>query len=167
MLTGLYYLYHVPLNGTNLKNAFACLGLKKLYPVWAGGSRWIGHTLQALSNFIDGYKAICLHLGQLASSREKSESHTKSFGFLKLIRSRDILTMSLFLKDVLTILARVSKKFQEEGSVVVDVSLTIKSPMRALELMSTKDDPFFTKTWESLRNVSTQYLEVIQEKLIG
>ena len=148
MLTGLYYLYHVPLNRTNLKNAFACLGLKKLYPVWAGGSRWIGHTLQALSNFIDGYKAIRLHLEQLASSREKSESHTKSFGFLKLIRSRDILAMSLFLKDVLTILARVSKKFQDEGSVVADVSFTIKSTMRALELMSTKDGPFLQKLGE-------------------
>ena len=29
MLTGLYYLYRVPLNRTNLKNAFRCLGLKK------------------------------------------------------------------------------------------------------------------------------------------
>ena len=148
MLTGLYYLYCVPLNRTNLKNAFACLGLKKLYPVRAGGSRWIGHTLQALSNFIDRYKAIRLHVEQLASSREKSESRTKSFGFLKLIRSRDILAMSLFLKDVLTILARVSKKFQEEGSVVADVSLTIKSTMRALELMSTKDGPFLQKLGE-------------------
>ena len=56
--------------------------------------------------------------------------------------------MSLFLKDILTILARVSKKLQEEGSVVADVSLTIKSTMRALELMSTKDDPFLQKLGE-------------------
>ena len=35
-------------------------------------------------------------------------------------------------------MARVSKKFQEEGSVVADVSLTIKSTIRALELLSTK-----------------------------
>ena len=56
--------------------------------------------------------------------------------------------MSLFLKDVLTILARVSKKFQEEGSVVADVSLTIKSTMRALELLSTKDGPFLQKLGE-------------------
>ena len=148
MLIGLYYLYRVPLNRTNLKNAFRCLGFKKLYPVWAGGSRWIGHTLHALTNFIDGYKAIHLHLEQLASSGEKSESHTKSIGFLKLIRSRDILAMALFLKDVLTILARVSKKFQEEGSVVADVSLTIKSTVRALELLSTKDGPFLQKLGE-------------------
>ena len=148
MLMGLYYLYHVPLNRTNLKNAFRCLGLKKLYPVWAGGSRWIGHTLHALTNFIDEYKAICLHLEQLSSLKEKSESHSKSIGFLKLISSRDILAMSLFLKDVLTILARVSKKFQEDRSVVADVSLTIKSTMRALELLSTKDGPFLQKLGE-------------------
>ena len=148
MLIGLYYLYCVPLNRTNLKNAFRCLGFKKLYPVRAGGSRWIGHSLHALTNFIDGYKAIRLHLEQLASSGEKSESHTKSIGFLKLIRSRDILAMALFLKDVLTILARVSKKFQEEGSVVADVSLAIKSTVRALELLSTKDGPFLQKLGE-------------------
>ena len=29
MLIGLYYLYRVPLNRTNLKNAFRCLGFKK------------------------------------------------------------------------------------------------------------------------------------------
>ena len=56
--------------------------------------------------------------------------------------------MALFLKDVLTILARVSKKFQEEGSVVADVSLTIKSTVRALELLSTKDGPFLQKLGE-------------------
>ena len=54
--------------------------------------------------------------------------------------------MSLFLKDVLTILARVSKKLQEEGSIVTDVSLTIKSTMRELELLSTKNGPFYAKT---------------------
>ena len=106
MLTGLYYLDRVPLNRTNLKNAFRCLGLKKLCLVKVGGSRWIGHTLHALTNFIDGYRAICLHLEQLSSSKEKSESCSKSIAFLKLISSRDILAMSLFLKDALTILAR-------------------------------------------------------------
>ena len=93
MPTGLYYQYHVPLNKTNLK-------------MHSGGSRWIGHTHHALTNFLDGYKAFCIHLEQLSSSKEKSESHSKSIGFLKWISSRDILTMSLFLKDVLTILAR-------------------------------------------------------------
>ena len=46
------------------------------------------------------------------------------------------------------ILARVSKKFQEEGSVVADVLLTIKSKVRALELLSTKDGPFLQKLGE-------------------
>ena len=41
-----------------------------------------------------------------------------------------------------------SKKFQEEGSVVADVSLTIKSTVRALELLSTKDGPFLQKLGE-------------------
>ena len=34
--------------------------------------------------------------------------------------------MALFLDDILTVLQKVSMKFQEEGSVVADVSLTMR-----------------------------------------
>ena len=59
MLTGLFYFYrNSPLNRRNLKNAFNCLHLKVLIPTRAGGTRWIGHTLKALTNFLSGYPAI-------------------------------------------------------------------------------------------------------------
>ena len=118
LLTGLYYMYKkIPLNRANLKNAFKCLGEKILLPTRAGGSRWVGHTLLALSNFLSGYPAIRLHLEQLAASTEKSDSKSKAIGFLKLIRSKDVIAMALYLQDILTILKKVSLKFQEEGSV--------------------------------------------------
>ena len=44
--------------------------------------------------------------------------------------------MALFLKDILTVLQKVSLKFQEANSVVADVSLCIKTALiriRALE----------------------------------
>ena len=86
LLCGLYYMYrNSPLNRTNLKNAFQCLGLKVHVPTWAGGTRWVGHTLQALKNFLTGYPALRLHLEQLAASTEKSDSKSKAVGFLKLI----------------------------------------------------------------------------------
>ena len=67
LLSGLYYMYGKSvLNRTNLKNAFRCLGMKILLPTQAGGTRWVGHTLTTLGNFLTGYKAIRLHLEQLA-----------------------------------------------------------------------------------------------------
>lgn len=75
-------------------------------------------------------------LFQLAASREKSDSKSKAIGFLKLLRSRGVIMMALFLKDILTVLQKVSLKFQEANSVVADVSLCIKTALiriRALE----------------------------------
>ena len=124
LLSGLYYLYgKSPLNRTNLKNAYRCLGMKILLPTRAGGTRWLGHSLKALNVFLMGYPAIRMHLEQLAASNERGNSKTKAIGFLKLIKSRDIISMALFLQDILTVLQKVSMKFQEEGSVVaIDIN---------------------------------------------
>ena len=66
LLTGLYYMYrNSPLNRTNLKIAYRCLGLKILLPTRAGGTRWVGHVLRALGNFLSGYAAFWLHLEQV------------------------------------------------------------------------------------------------------
>lgn len=61
-----------------------------------------------------GYPAIRMHLEQLAASNERGNSKTKAIGFLKLIKSRDIISMALFLQDILTVLQKVSMKFQED-----------------------------------------------------
>ena len=69
LLTGLYYMYrNSPLNRTNLKNAFRCLSINIKLPTRAGGTRWVGHILRALEQFLDGYPAFRLHLEQLAAS---------------------------------------------------------------------------------------------------
>ena len=99
LLTGLYYMYrNSPLNRANLKEAYRCLSKKVLLPTRAGGTRWVGHVLKALNNFLSGDGAFRLHLEQLAASRERSESKTKAIGFLKLIRSREVIAMALFCK---------------------------------------------------------------------
>ena len=149
LLTGLYYMHgKSALNRTNLKNAFRCLGMKILLPTRAGGTRWVGHTLTALGNFLIGYKAIRLHLEQLAASTENSDSKSKAIGFLKLIKSCDVISMALFLQDVLTVLQKVSLKFQEKGSVVADVSLTIKTTFKRIESFITNNVPSFHKLAE-------------------
>ena len=86
LLSGLYYMYrNSALNRTNLKNAYRCLGSKILIPTCIGGSRCVSHTHRTLNNFLQGYPAIRLHLEQLAASEERSDSKSKTTGFLKLL----------------------------------------------------------------------------------
>ena len=64
--SGLYYMYqNSPINRTNLKIAFRCLNMKTCLLTRAGGTRWVGHVLKALGNFLSGYKAFRLHLEQV------------------------------------------------------------------------------------------------------
>ena len=80
---------------------------------------------------------------KLAASKERSDSHSKTIGFLKLLQSHDIISMALFLQDILLVLYKVSLKFQEEGSVVADVSLTIKTALIRIKVLSTRLHFFF------------------------
>ena len=100
----------------------------------AGGTRWVGHILRALEHFLDEYPAFRLHLEQLAASKEKSDGKAKVIGFLKLLRSQDIIAMALFLQDILTVLHKVSLKFQKHGSIVAEVSLCINTAIQCLKL---------------------------------
>ena len=64
--TGLSYVYkNSAVNRTNLKNTYKCLGIKVLLPTRVGGTRWVGHVLQALNNFLSGYATFRLHLQQV------------------------------------------------------------------------------------------------------
>ena len=102
-------------------------------PIQAGGTRWVGHILRALEHLLDGYRVFRPHLEQLAVSKEKSDSKSKALGFLKLLQSKDVIAMSLFLCDVLTVLQKVSSKFQQDGSVVAEVSLCINTAMKTIQ----------------------------------
>ena len=96
-----------------MKAAFKCLDVKVLIPTRVGGTRWVGHVVRALDNFVNGYKGIRLHLEQLVASKERGDSKAKALGFLKLMKSYDVMAMVLFLQDVLFVLKKVSLKFQE------------------------------------------------------
>lgn len=53
--------------------------------------------------------------------------------------------MALFLQDILTVLHKVSTKFQEEGSVVADVSLTVKTTLSRINSFAANNGPSFQK----------------------
>ena len=63
----------------------------------------------------------------------KSDGKAKAIGFLKLLRSQDIIAMALFLQDILTVLHKVSLKFQKYGSIVAEVSLCINTAIKTLQ----------------------------------
>ena len=110
-MSGLYYFYqNSALNRTNLKSAYKLLGQKILLPTWANGMRWVSHVSRALDHLITGYKAFRLHTEQLVASKEKGDSRVKAQGFLKLIKSHDVVAMAFLLQDVLFAL-KVSLKF--------------------------------------------------------
>ena len=119
--------------------------MKVLLPTHANGTRWVGHVSRALDHFLSGYQAFQLHLEQLAASNGRGDSKAKAQGFLKLIKCYDLITMALFLQDVLFVLKKVSLKFQEENSVVADMALSIKTTTAQLNVMRSKDGPFLQK----------------------
>ena len=70
---------------------------------------------------------------QLAVSKEKSDGKFKAVGFLKLLWSHDVIAMALFLQDILTALHKVSLEFQQDSSVVADISLCIKTTLARIQ----------------------------------
>ena len=53
--------------------------------------------------------------------------------------------MALFLQDILTVLHKVSLKFQKHGSIVAEVSLCINTAIKTLPRFSNTDGPFLKK----------------------
>ena len=139
-----YYFYrNSALNRTNLKGAYKFLGLKILLPTRANGTRWVSHVSRALDHFVQGCKAFCLQFEQLVNSKERGDSKAKAQGFLKLIKAYDIVAMALFLQDALFILKKVSLKFQEENSLVLDMAVAIRTTISQLQVLKSKDGPYF------------------------
>ena len=66
LLLGLFYFYHnSPLNRSNLKRTAEALGVQVYMPTRVGGTRWLDHTLRALTNLLKGYQVLVEHLGQV------------------------------------------------------------------------------------------------------
>ena len=55
-----------PLNKSKLNTVFKEMGKKPVFPKRIGGTRWIPHLLDALTNFFKGYSAITRQLEQMA-----------------------------------------------------------------------------------------------------
>ncbi|XP_051810175.1 uncharacterized protein LOC127535663 [Acanthochromis polyacanthus] len=120
--------------------------MKPLMPTRVGGTRWVGHHLRALQNLMMGYEAIKQHLEQVGSPTETVTASTsgKAKGLLKLLSSQRVMKYAFFLADVLTVLARMSKRFQERTCSASDIHSILKESCTLLEQNKTVDGPYLT-----------------------
>lgn len=103
-----------------------------------GGTRWIPHTLQALSTLIKGYSVFTTHLHQL-SINGKGDAQAKAKGLLLVLRDPDILKFYHLLWDISLLLSRVSLKIQERNVTVVQVFTEIDFAKYILEKFKLTD----------------------------
>ncbi|PIK35588.1 putative zinc finger protein [Apostichopus japonicus] len=113
-LINIFLFYHnSTLNRGLLRRTAEALGVTRFIPTRTGGTRWIGHTQNALTNLLSGYPAIVQHLLEIKEHNQTSnDSKGKSAGFLKLLLSRPFLGFLHFMVDVTNILGRLSRTFQ-------------------------------------------------------
>lgn len=143
LLQGLYYFYHnSALNRSNLKNSCKSLKKKVLLPTRIGGTRWVGHLLRALENFLTGYDAIRQHLEQIcspdAAERPSASTLGKAKGLLKLVKSNHVMLYCFFLADIATILQRLSKVFQRRECCAADIYGMVEETNRLIGIYSVK-----------------------------
>ena len=70
LLQGVYYFYHNSGKQKSLlKDVFAVLELPCIIPIRIGGTRWVGHTANAIDVFLRVYPAIVQQMGHIAASR--------------------------------------------------------------------------------------------------
>jgi hypothetical protein len=66
LILNIYLFYHnSALNRSNLKNSCSAAGVKFLTPTRVGGTRWVNHTLRALTSLLRIYPGLIMHLDQV------------------------------------------------------------------------------------------------------
>ena len=106
-----------PLNKANLKNEFVIMGINPVYPKRIGGTRWLGHFLNALKNYYKGYKPIISHLEKIIENRDGRSNAmqiAKAKGILKLAKCRPIVEYGHYLlNNVMPTLTNLSQNLQK------------------------------------------------------
>ncbi|XP_052213171.1 uncharacterized protein LOC127832060 isoform X2 [Dreissena polymorpha] len=128
-----------------------------LMPVRVGGTRWIAHTLRAVTNIIAANKFIVAHLQQLNEMSEKvsSDAKAKARAFLKLLQSRSVayFLYYMYLLDVLTPLSGMSKMLQNRQSVLGVQHAELSS---TIDVINKYTDSNKLADWISVNDVMAQ-----------
>lgn len=70
LFLNIYLFYHgSALNRATLLETYEALQERKLVPTRVGGTRWVGHLRQCISNLCRGYNAFTTHLDQVIQGK--------------------------------------------------------------------------------------------------
>lgn len=75
---------------------------------------------------------------QVASVRSQSSAQSKAKFFLKLLRSRDVITFAHFLIDVLTVISSMSMALQKRGTCVYEFHKQLELTSTYLQKLETR-----------------------------
>ncbi|XP_071848829.1 zinc finger protein 862-like isoform X1 [Apostichopus japonicus] len=142
-LINIFLFYHnSTLNRGLLRRTAEALGVTRFIPTRTGGTRWIGHTQNALTNLLSGYPAIVQHLLEIKEHNQTSnDSKGKSAGFLKLLLSRPFLGFLHFMVDVTNILGRLSRTFQRMDMNLPEMPKLVKDTVTSLDKLKSQQGP--------------------------
>lgn len=145
LLMGIYYFYKKSaLNRSMLQRSHDALhgdSSRLLIPTRIGGTRWVGHLKSALQSFSSSFAAIEAHMAQLTETTERvaSTSASKARGFLKLLRSADVVYYLHHLMDVITPLSYLSLQLQDRQSLVSEMHDSLNATVKAIKKLLTVD----------------------------
>lgn len=71
-------------------------------------------------------------------AKTSTDSKGKSSGFLKVLRSRELMEFAHFLADVLAVLSRLSRCFQERSVTIGEVPQLVDDAVSSLEKLKTR-----------------------------
>ena len=93
LMSGLFYFYKKShKNQQGLRESFKALDIQGVQPPRVGGTKWVGHITTGLTALFGSYAGIHAHLSSLSHRNPKAE------GLCKLVISKDIVNVMLFLQ---------------------------------------------------------------------
>nr|XP_006813033.1 PREDICTED: zinc finger protein 862-like [Saccoglossus kowalevskii] len=145
LMMNLYYFYrNSSLNRSNLIVSFEVLGKKPLMPTRVSGTRWVPHTMRAISNIANEYSAIVTHLQQIQNPHDpasRKDSAAKAKNFLMMLTSKNALYFIYFLWDITICLSRLSLVFQDRKTTVGVIHSELSAARDILQSYKESDGP--------------------------
>ena len=101
--------------------------------------RWVASQLQALNPHHQNFKATCQHFQAIIQEDPGSKDAAKASGLLLKLRSPKFVTFFLFMRDFIQVITTLSKLFQDNKLLIVDVLPQVEVTM--LKLVEMQSNP--------------------------
>lgn len=120
LLIGIYYHYKKSSKQRKeLERSFESLNETVIFPTRVGGTRWVPHTVTALTAFFKGYKALMMQL------ENSSHNNPKSEGLYNIGIGMELVAYLLVVRDILQPIHNLSLFLQKEETTLGDASMLL------------------------------------------